>query len=221
MMKVMNGCGGGGSPGRSPHGTRRFWLSPRSPRCHSPPNSVIPSICRATYDRRLLPGESEADVFSPYPVPSPRSKVSDLKSGVGMGKYTTFTGELLTQEKFFPAWLFEEDHWFVNRSLKGLTQSGLEPEIGAYRFCTNAAYSAGVAGVPTVGFGPAKETRCPHGERATWGWKTWPLLPGGMLGLLSCFGEGRLGKPRTPLRQRLPGGGGKRVVSCCPTPPSL
>ena len=24
----------------------------------------------------------------------------------------------------------------------------------AYRFCTNAAYSAGVAGVPTVGFGP-------------------------------------------------------------------
>ena len=35
--------------------------------------------------------------------------------------------------------------------------SGLTPEVGAYRFCTNAAYSAGVAGVPTIGFGPAKE----------------------------------------------------------------
>ncbi|TFH59939.1 MAG: hypothetical protein E4G90_10155 [Gemmatimonadales bacterium] len=36
--------------------------------------------------------------------------------------------------------------------------SGLAPELGAYRFCTNAAYSAGIAGVPTVGFGPALET---------------------------------------------------------------
>ena len=30
-------------------------------------------------------------------------------------------------------------------------------ELGAYRFCTNAAYSAGIAGVPTVGFGPGCE----------------------------------------------------------------
>ena len=34
---------------------------------------------------------------------------------------------------------------------------GLSPETRAYQFCTNAAYSAGVAGVPTVGFGPARE----------------------------------------------------------------
>jgi acetylornithine deacetylase/succinyl-diaminopimelate desuccinylase-like protein len=33
----------------------------------------------------------------------------------------------------------------------------LSPEFGAYRFCTNAAYSAGIAGVPTIGFGPATE----------------------------------------------------------------
>ena len=29
--------------------------------------------------------------------------------------------------------------------------------MGAYRFCTNAAYTAGIAGIPTVGFGPGHE----------------------------------------------------------------
>jgi acetylornithine deacetylase/succinyl-diaminopimelate desuccinylase-like protein len=38
-----------------------------------------------------------------------------------------------------------------------LRAAGLAPTLGAYRFCTNAAYSAGTASVPTVGFGPAAE----------------------------------------------------------------
>ena len=43
------------------------------------------------------------------------------------------------------------------RALKGLYATGMQPQTSAYRFCTNAAYSAGVAGVPTIGFGPATE----------------------------------------------------------------
>ena len=39
----------------------------------------------------------------------------------------------------------------------GLKQAGLDPEISAYRFCTNAAYSAGIAKIPTIGFGPGSE----------------------------------------------------------------
>ena len=45
----------------------------------------------------------------------------------------------------------------MQAALRGLIAAGLTPKIGAYRFCTNAAYSAGVAGVPTVGFGPGRE----------------------------------------------------------------
>ena len=80
-----------------------------------------------------------------------------LRDLPGVGEYTAFTGNTLRKEKFFPAWVFPEDDLFVTRAVQGLTNSGLTPEVGAYRFCTNAAYSAGVAGVPTVGFGPAKE----------------------------------------------------------------
>jgi len=122
-----------------------------------PANSVIPSICRATYDRRLIPGETEEGVLEPF---KNLGEAHDLilHAIVGLGEYVTFTGSTLSQKKFFPAWVFPEDDWFVVRSLQGLTGKGLSPDVSAYRFCTNAAYSAGVAGVPTVGFGPAKET---------------------------------------------------------------
>ena len=42
-------------------------------------------------------------------------------------------------------------------ALGGLHAAGIPATTSAYRFCTNAAYSAGIAGVPTVGFGPATE----------------------------------------------------------------
>ncbi len=35
--------------------------------------------------------------------------------------------------------------------------AGLDPALSAYQFCTNAAYSAGHANVPTIGFGPSTE----------------------------------------------------------------
>ena len=122
-----------------------------------PANSVIPSICRATYDRRLLPGETEDDVLGPIQELAAGGDVN-LSARIGVGEYRAFTGTSLTMEKFFPAWEYPEDHWLVTRALKGLVAGGLSPDLGAYRFCTNAAYSAGVAVVPTIGYGPAKET---------------------------------------------------------------
>lgn len=122
-----------------------------------PGHSVIPSICRATYDRRLLPGETEDEVLSEFTSLAEADSIQ-LNASIGMGEYHTYTGALMQCVKFFPAWLLEEDNWLVKASLNGLQRAGLSPNMRAYRFCTNAAYSAGVAGVPTVGFGPAKES---------------------------------------------------------------
>ncbi|MBI4631197.1 MAG: M20/M25/M40 family metallo-hydrolase, partial [Chloroflexi bacterium] len=80
-----------------------------------------------------------------------------VNATIAEGEHATYTGGMLRGAKFFPAWVFAEDHPFVQSALRGLHAAGLTPKIGAYRFCTNAAYSAGVAGVPTVGFGPASE----------------------------------------------------------------
>jgi putative selenium metabolism hydrolase len=116
-----------------------------------PGYSVIPSRCRVTYDRRLLPGET------------PESVLGAIRAGTAAnvtlaeGEHATYTGGRLCGAKFFPAWVFGEEHSFVQDALRGLRSAGLDPQIGAYRFCTNAAHSAGIARVPTVGFGPASE----------------------------------------------------------------
>jgi putative selenium metabolism hydrolase len=112
-----------------------------------PGYSVIPSRCRVTYDRRLLPGETPESVLSALPV----------AAKIAQGEHATYTGQTLRGAKFFPAWIFPEDHSLVQNALRGLRDAGLNPRIGAYRFCTNAAYSAGIARVPTIGFGPARE----------------------------------------------------------------
>jgi putative selenium metabolism hydrolase len=122
-----------------------------------PGHSVIPSICKVTYDRRLLPGETPAGVLASI-TSLPGVQGIDLRAQIAVGEYKAYTGATLQADKFFPAWLFPEDHWFVQQAMQGLQSAGLQPKFNAYRFCTNAAYSAGIAGVPTIGFGPAKES---------------------------------------------------------------
>lgn len=121
-----------------------------------PAYSVIPSRCRVTYDRRLLTGETAEGVLAAL-TGLPELAGIALRATIAQGEHTTYTGARLTGAKFLPAWAFEEGHPFVQAALTGLRAAGLAPRIGAYRFCTNAAYSAGVAGVPTIGFGPGRE----------------------------------------------------------------
>jgi acetylornithine deacetylase/succinyl-diaminopimelate desuccinylase-like protein len=156
MMKVIGGLEGTELPNHSLMGSAILALTEISSAPY-PANSVIPSICRSTYDRRTLPGETREDVLTPILTIAEEQDLK-LNADIGTGEYTTFTGEVFRHQKFFPAWLFGEDDWFVGQALAGLEESGLSPKTSAYRFCTNAAYSAGVAGVPTVGFGPGKET---------------------------------------------------------------
>jgi putative selenium metabolism hydrolase len=121
-----------------------------------PGYSVIPSVCRVTYDRRLLPGETPDAVLAAF-TGLPGLDGVDLRARIADGEHQAYTGKTVTHPKFYPAWAWPEEDWLVQRGLAGLRGAGLQPVIGAYRFCTNAAYSAGTAGVPTIGFGPATE----------------------------------------------------------------
>lgn len=137
-----------------------------------PAYSVIPSRCRVTYDRRLLAGETEAEVLGALTSENLRGLTDpstgsgpaleglagvELSAMIAQGEHTTYTGALLRGPKFLPAWLLAEGDPFVQSALRGLRAAGLGPAFGAYQFCTNAAYSAGTAGVPTIGFGPGRE----------------------------------------------------------------
>ena len=119
-----------------------------------PGHSVIPTRCRVTYDRRLITGETPESVLQSIKA---LPEFKDVSVVIGEGAYQTYTGETLRAPKFFPAWKLPADHSFVQASLAGLRATGLEPSLRAYKFCTNAAYSAGIANVPTIGFGPSPE----------------------------------------------------------------
>jgi len=121
-----------------------------------PACSMIPSRCRATYDRRLIRGETPDEVLGLITA-SPELRGINLHAQIATAEYRTYTGKILKGPKFLSAWVLPETDFLVQTCLKGLRSAGLKPKIGAYRFCTNAAYSAGVAGVPTVGFGPGRE----------------------------------------------------------------
>lgn len=122
-----------------------------------PGYSVIPSRCKVTYDRRLVPDETPEDVVGAITA-LPAAQGIDLNVTIAQGEHEAYTGEMIRGPKFFPAWIFDEAHPFVQDAYRGLRSAGLSPDIGAYRFCTNGAYSAGRAGIPTVGFGPAAES---------------------------------------------------------------
>jgi putative selenium metabolism hydrolase len=121
-----------------------------------PGHSVVPNRCRVSYDRRLIPGETPESILGAiHALP----ELKDIQYTVVIldGEDKTYTGKTLTGLKFFPAWVFEEDHPFVAAALNGLLSTGFAPAMGAFKFCTNGTYSAGRAGVPTIGFGPGTE----------------------------------------------------------------
>lgn len=126
-----------------------------------PGASVVPDYCKATFDRRLLVGETKESVLEPIEKlltelmkqdPEMKVKVSYAK-----GKETCYTGEIIEAERFFPGWLYDENDEFVQAAYKGLKQAGLNPEITEYSFCTNGSHYAGEVGIKTIGFGPSKE----------------------------------------------------------------
>lgn len=126
-----------------------------------PGASVVPSYCKATYDRRLLVGETKYGVLSPI-----INIIEDLKKdypnidykvSYAKGTEKCHTGEFIDGERFFPAWCYKEDELFVKKTLEGLSSIGLNPKITNYSFCTNGSHYAGEANIKTIGFGPSKE----------------------------------------------------------------
>lgn len=126
-----------------------------------PGASVVPEYCRATYDRRLLVGETKESVLKPIQDLLDRMMAEDpslkAKASFAVGKELCYTGETIEGERFFPGWLYEREEPFVQDVLEKLHEMGYEPEITQYNFCTNGSHYAGEAGIRTLGIGPSRE----------------------------------------------------------------
>lgn len=127
-----------------------------------PGASVVPEYCMATYDRRLLVGETKESVLSPIEEVLDRLMKEDpkLKAKVSFatGEETCYTGNKIEGERFFPGWLFDQNETYIQDVLKTLRDMGFHPEITQYNFCTNGSHYAGEAGIRTIGMGPSIES---------------------------------------------------------------
>jgi putative selenium metabolism hydrolase len=126
-----------------------------------PGASVVPDYCRATYDRRLLVGETKDSVLQPLLdlIREMKSKDSNFEAKVSFaaGVEQCYTGNEIRGERFFPGWVFDDNDPFVQTALAGLRSAGLDPRVTRYSFCTNGSHYAGEAGIATIGFGPSRE----------------------------------------------------------------
>lgn len=127
-----------------------------------PGASVVPSHCRATFDRRLLVGETKKSVLKPIQelIKQLQSDDPTFKATVtyAQGKEKCYTGNTIGDERFFPAWLYEDQEGFVQLPYQALISIGLPTKLAHYSFCTNGSHFAGENNIPTIGFGPSLES---------------------------------------------------------------
>ena len=119
--------------------------------------NVVPDSCSFVIDRRLTLGESEAKALAEVQAVIAREQV---RADVSVLDYhsTSFTGYQATQRATFPAWVTDENHMLVQAMERAAREElGARPRISQYPFSTDGTYTAGMAGIPTIGLGPGDE----------------------------------------------------------------
>ena len=118
------------------------------------PNSV-PSWCEIALDRRMVPGENMDSILGGI-----RAVVEPLGAAAFIPDQPvlTHTGLRLDGPSYYPGWLLDESHPLIaaGRAVGAALWDATLP-VDIWRFSTDGTYSAGVANIPTLGFGPEEE----------------------------------------------------------------
>ncbi|TLM99653.1 M20/M25/M40 family metallo-hydrolase, partial [bacterium] len=118
-----------------------------------PSRSTVPVGMKMRYDRRLMQGETMDSVLAS--IHEALRDLPDWQAGFATVRMDTCTGEILEAVDFHPGWVLAQDSPWVAKAGRGLAAAGLEAVLGTARFCTNGSYTAGVANLPTIIFGPS------------------------------------------------------------------
>ncbi|RLC78982.1 MAG: YgeY family selenium metabolism-linked hydrolase [Chloroflexi bacterium] len=132
------------------------WIESRSPS-----QNAIPSICTFYVDRRLTLGETEAKALAEIQSIIARE---DVRAEVKVNEYDvqSYTGYSWKVREYYPAWLISHDHPLVLAGVRAVEKTlGVRPALTHWKFSTDGVYTMGVAGIPTIGFGPGEE-KCAH-----------------------------------------------------------
>ena len=123
--------------------------------------SIIPNACEISVDRRYMPEETLEDILTEFEqlFAVLKRKDPEFEATVRTRKFVerTYTGYEREVQKYHPPWIIDQEHPFVQPTLKALQRVGHDPEVGYWKFGTDGSMSAGLLGIPTIGYSGMEE----------------------------------------------------------------
>lgn len=119
--------------------------------------NAVPDCCTFYIDRRLTLGETERRAVAEVQNIINTEEV-DAQVSVTEYEVASYTGYPCQARNVFPAWAMPQDHPLVQAIVRAVRDTlGYRPRLGRWAFSTDGTYTAGVANIPTIGFGPGEE----------------------------------------------------------------
>ncbi|MBO1703097.1 M20 family metallopeptidase [Eubacterium callanderi] len=123
--------------------------------------SIIPDECEISIDRRYSPDETLEDVVCQLKavLDDFAEKDPEFKAEVHPRTYCekTYTGYTCEVNKYHPPWATDQQIPVVKKALDALENAGQKPECFYWKFGTDGGYTAGLRGIPTIGYSHAEE----------------------------------------------------------------
>jgi putative selenium metabolism hydrolase len=123
--------------------------------------SIIPDECEISIDRRYMPGQDVddllrefKDLFVEIQKRDPQFEASTYPRTFVERSYTGYEKEV---RKYHPPWITDVAHPFVQKTLKALKAVGQEAKIDYWKFGTDGSMTAGIMGIPTIGYSGTEE----------------------------------------------------------------
>jgi putative selenium metabolism hydrolase len=127
-----------------------------------PSVSTVAGRAQARFDCRFLPGETPESLVALLAGCAARAwsawpEQPALSVGLVRAEFASWTGARFGADEFCHAWWTDETSVPVQRAKAAMTEAGLDPTPTHYSFCTNGSLTAGLLGIPTIGFGVGYE----------------------------------------------------------------
>ena len=126
--------------------------------------SVIPGECEISIDRRYIPGETPNRIVHDLEtlLDSFKEKDPEFKASASVRTVLerSYTGYEKKVQKHHPVWMTAKDHPFVKKTQQALERIGKRGELGYFSAGVDGGLTAGLMGIPTIGYSGADEKLC-------------------------------------------------------------
>lgn len=120
--------------------------------------NAVPDRFTIYIDRRLTGGETKEGAVAQIRALIPEHARDQIVLEELFYDIPSYTGFVFAVDKYYPAWVLEEQHPLVQAGQRTIeTLWGETRAAGKWSFSTNGTYWAGKAHIPSIGFGPGDE----------------------------------------------------------------